>query len=553
MNLLLLVGVAVCLCFLQEVVTDSMSCPVGYFTPNNAINSCSECWLGADMIYCNDKEAYIEVPFFLTAENGSYPLTIGPVIFGLYRGEGLNSRNLLYRQLPSQISELNSFFCSDSHRQGYLCSQCMEGCGIATYTYYGLPCACPCSDYGLPLYLFLEFGFSTLFFVLVFATKFSVNSSKWFGIVFFFQNVALTINLNPRIYTFFAKNRRYLPVLLHSVCGIWNMDFFRLAIPEFCVSQTMSTHSAITTGYISAFWPLVLILFISLAIKLHRHNFKIVLYLWQLINRISSGAVQRRFADTNLIHTFATFFLLSYLKTILVTCMLLGVVSSYHLTSENGSFTKLHLQSMDPNIRYFDVIFAVPAFTIFILIGVFLPLVLILYPTRCGSWLFACRRWKMRKLRLVMMTFIEAIHGMYKDGTNGTRDYRAIPGIILLLRVCVVFLFTFRGNTAVQNTTKLIPLISGALTMIMGLFYGLAKPYKMEKHNLFEVLLYCLTAIDCFFIFIEFSLWSNEKSMIHAVVVITFIPLIVAVIAVFKQLFTTVFWNVRAKISFRRI
>ena len=96
----------------------------------------------------------------------------------------------------------------------------------------------------------------------------------------------------------------------------------------------------------------------------------------------------------------------------------------------------------------------------------------------------------MRKLRLVMMTFLEAIHGMYKDGTNGTRDYRAIPGIILLLRVCVVFIFTFRGNTAVQNTTKLSPLVLGAFTMIMGLFYGLAKPYKMEKHNLFEVFLY---------------------------------------------------------------
>ena len=74
------------------------------------------------------------------------------------------------------MSPLNwmAFFCNHSNRHGFFCSHCKSGCGIATYTYYGLPCACNCHSYGIALYILLEVAFSTLFFGIVFASKMSI-------------------------------------------------------------------------------------------------------------------------------------------------------------------------------------------------------------------------------------------------------------------------------------------------------------------------------------------------------------------------------------------
>ena len=79
-----------------------------------------------------------------------------------------------------------------------------------------------------------------------------------------------------------------------------------------------------------------------------------------------------------------------------------------------------------PNISFMShehLLFTVPALIIVVLIGMLLPLVLILYPARCGTWLGA--RLQFGRLHNAVKTFIEAMNGSYKDGLAGTRDYHA--------------------------------------------------------------------------------------------------------------------------------
>ena len=61
---------------------------------------------------------------------------------------------------------------------------------------------------------------------------------------------------------------------------------------------------------------------------------------------------------------------------------------------------------------------------------VFIPsLLLCVYPTRnyrCLSQFLSARK------RLAITAFVEALHNCFKDGLNGTRDYRALAGILLL-------------------------------------------------------------------------------------------------------------------------
>ena len=298
-------------------------------------------------------------------ESGGYQLTVGRCYFGLNRSRGLWDGRV-FRQLPANVSEVNEFPCNSTNRKGYFCADCKKDYGIAVYRYYGLPCA-PCHDYGIALYLLLEVGFSTLFFVFIFAARINVNSGKWISFVFYCH--ALAGELVDRMLFTIAFHRSYSATLfLFTAYGIGNMDFFRRVIPPFCVSQKLSTLGTVTCGYISAVWPLILILLVSLAMELNKRDFRIAVYPWKFINSVSGGAVKQWFAQTNPVHNFTTFFVLSHSNTI--SFSLLKITYPKELSPGN-----LRPLSIDPHIHYFSprhLPYVVPAITIIVTLGVLL-------------------------------------------------------------------------------------------------------------------------------------------------------------------------------------
>jgi len=69
----------------------------------------------------------------------------------------------------------------------------------------------------------------------------------------------------------------------------------------------------------------------------------------------------------------------------------------------------------------------------------FPTVLLILYPTRIFRKCITCcgfRRWH------ALHTFMEAFQGQYKDGTNGTRDFRIGSALYLILRIAVLLSYT---------------------------------------------------------------------------------------------------------------
>ena len=513
---------------------DGRECPPWHFTPANATTLCSECILPkmADL-YCSDTGGIIDISFVMTERN--YSLFIGQVLFELDRTKWLLQRSDIFTKLPPNISELEDFFCTGGKRQGFLCGQCKPGCGIAIYTYYGLPCECPCYSYGIPLYILLEIGFSTLFFVILVMINFSANSSKWITLILYFELVAHVVSTDPYTYTVLAKSGHWVPITLQSLYGIWNMDFLRLVIPRFCVSQGVSILGAISTGYISAFWPLVLVVLTSIGMHLHKRNFRIVVYPWKFVNWTLCGLVQQKFNKINLIHTFATFFLLSHLKIVYVSISLLATMRISNIYPDPTIFHASTDYSLDPYITFLSrdhLLYAVPAILVFVLIGMFLPLVLILYPTRCGTWLGG--RLQSGRLRNAVRTFVEAMNGSYKDGSAGTRDYRVVPGLMLLSRGAIAACCTFRGDRFFQQSSVFVcvALVFMALTA----FFGLFKPYKTTRHNLYDVLLCSLSAVECIFFFTTLSFSTSERHVEYCTAVLIFIPLTVVVIGLFKSL-----------------
>ena len=208
----------------------------------------------------------------------------------------------------------------------------------------------------------------------IFAARINANSGKWIGFVFYCH--ALAGELVDRMLFTITFQRNYSAALfLFTAYGIWNMDFFRQVIPPFCVSQKLSTLGAVTCGYISAVWPLIRILLVSLAMELNKRDFKIAVYPRKFIDRVSYGAVKHWFAQTNPVRIFATLFILSYSKILFVSFSLLKITYPQQLNCGNN----LSPLSVDPHIHYFSpghLPYVVPAITIIVTLGVLLPLFL---------------------------------------------------------------------------------------------------------------------------------------------------------------------------------
>ena len=82
----------------------------------------------------------------------------------------------------------------------------------------------------------------------------------------------------------------------------------------------------------------------------------------------------------------------------------------------------------------------------------FLPsLLLFLYPTRLYRWI---SQFISARKQLAITTFVEALNHCFKDGLNGTRDYRAFAGFLIVgiptfCLVMSVIAMTFSGESLV--------------------------------------------------------------------------------------------------------
>ena len=110
-----------------------------------------------------------------------------------------------------------------------------------------------------------------------------------------------------------------LTQVMFTLYGFWNMDFFRLVVPHFSVSEQLSTLGVVSLGYISAVYPLLLTLVLYSLIKLHHRGCRPVVAIWRPLHRHFIRF--RRFCQTStsLVDVFATFLLLSYSKMLFVS------------------------------------------------------------------------------------------------------------------------------------------------------------------------------------------------------------------------------------------
>jgi len=221
------------------------------------------------------------------------------------------------------------------------------------------------------------------------------------------------------------------------LCSIWSLDFFRSVIPPFCVSSSIKTVHALALEYLVAFYPICLILITYLCMKLHYNNFRPIVWLWKSFHRHCVN-FRRWDTKTSMVNVFTTFLLLSFSKILFLSFTLLYTTYVHY----NSHIKTKRILYYDPTVEFHTQEYAIFGSIAGCVLAIFVILptiLLILYPLRVFTKLLSScgfQRWN------ALHMFVESFQGQYKDGTNGTRDFRMASASFLLLRILILSTYT---------------------------------------------------------------------------------------------------------------
>ena len=415
------------------------SCPTGFYYNNNTSKcDCDEFLFDPHFIKCNqpDKRAYIRngVCFMSASNNNTYSAGYCPLTLGNWK----NITNRLWSELPSDSDMLNATMCGPYNREGYLCGKCIDGYGLPVYS-HDLKCV-NCSKFStgvsIVMYIIIQFVPITLFFVCAVVFHLNITSGPLLGYFIFCQAYYISdfsdiqINVFDFISIHGSDSIKVLFKISQTLSELWSLLFFKSLIPPFCISEKLSSVHIQLLTVVPAIYVVVLVITILVLMDLHARNCKVIHFLSVFLKHLNITVC----GSNAIIYAFATFTFLSSTILALNICIL-TIYHPLYIRSINPNITNTNTRVLyiDPYVVVFShehilylMIAVVPC--IFL---VFIPaLLLCVYPTRIYrrlSQLISTRK------QLAITAFAEALHNCFKDGLNGTRDYRALAGLVILV------------------------------------------------------------------------------------------------------------------------
>ena len=475
-------------------------CPT-WFVPSSNSTQC-KCGQTSGKLKCDQtsQQVWLYVTSCMTYDNATKNTLVGDCPFG-----DLQSSQSYYVLLPKDPSKLNEFMCGKMNRVGQMCHKCKPGFGPAVLSYEGKCLKCS-NTYGWLLYLLRACIPTTiLFFVTIVFQLRVITSASMNAFVFYAQCIYYGAVTYPQIVVGTTGISYPLSRACLAFVGFWNLDFFPFIIPPFCISDRLSNLHVLTMDYFVALFPLFLTILTYIIIQIHARDCRVLVYLWKPFSVCFAPLVRRYQWNPaeSLVHVFVTFLVLSYCKFLYVSSSLLRWSA---LSNSTGAV-------VGPRVLYYDasVVFFSRDHLPFVFLAIFvvltfniLPLlVVVLYPTRVfQKWLSCLRiRWH------AVHAFADAFNGCYKDGTNGTWDYRYFAGFYLLLRI--IYLFDDIMKMVLPNLNN----VCIAVTIMLFVF---SRPYKKNIFNILDSFFFL------FVLFLRMGIDYNTVTTVFGIVLLLY-------------------------------
>jgi hypothetical protein len=490
--------------FLLELKTISAidkdkSCPVWYIY-NDALNHCMchnlKSWVICDHL---SQKVYLARGLCMTFDNETGSTDVGKCPYTLFAREHKALLQNGYVELPTNVSDLNDFMCGIWNREGYLCSKCKTGYGLAIPNVFMNCMQCNFSSrQGWVFYMMLQLVPVLVLFLLILVFRVSIAKPPMNALVTFYQ-LSLAI-IFTHSYLFQSPYVECNPALerahyasLVSI-GIWTMSLTGLirgvGITDFCVDSNISIQQAFSLTQIKSIFPIFLIAFSWTCIKLYARNFKLAIWLWKPFRRCFALYTKVWNTKLTMVDVFSTFLLLSYSRYIIELYFLYSFQRTYSASSGRSNTTYL---LYNPEVAYFDSTNHLPyAFIlIFTLLVVAIPPMLILafYQTKRFQKIMTSIH--LHKT-LSVNIFVDSFQSCYKNGLDGSYDLRFTASLYMILRM--LFLITYVGcsDTALASCESMLSFV---WVFLLLLFYALVRPYKDQRMNILDSLLLAMLAL----------------------------------------------------------
>ena len=436
------------------VKPSALSCSGVWSTPAEENGSMAMgCRCGSDLsglVLCDRafQAVHLYLCYCLTVyAKDSKATVVGPCLHKCH-GEHSHPYDLWhYNSIPANasITELSNYMCSmrishsskmqSLNRDGQLCGKCKEGFAPPAYS-YDLHCVnCSFNDTSWKkqwaTYFAVAYLPLTVFFIVIVMFRINTTSPSLNAFILISQLAASPIIV--KAFTGYMNPWRvgdiYTVKTVISLYGFWNLDFFRVLLPPFCLHPNMSTLQVLALDYGIAVYPLFLIVVTYALVELHDHNFKIVVLLWKPFHRCFVSFKRQWNIRASLIDAFVSFLQLSYVKFLIVSFYFLFPT---HLYKVDGNPVKESYLLFDATIEYFSkdhLPYAILAIVVLSVVNILPMLLLCFYPCSCFQKFLNCSRLSHQALH----TFMDAFQGCYKNGTDGTRDCRWFSGVYFVV------------------------------------------------------------------------------------------------------------------------
>ena len=472
------------------VTIQDNQCPLLFYY-NNVSNQC-EClsssfnFLDDTLVKCVNNKGLLRYNYCMTYKKETNTLSAATSFCTYFELNGHNISESGFISLPENISELNDYMCGPMNRMGILCSECIDGYGPSV-TSPNFRCSdCSNAWYGIPLYLLLELVPVTVLYLIMLIFQVNITSAPMISFIFYSNVILLSLNFN-----FFTQDRvesQALGTMAALSYGIWSLDFFRYAIPPFCISPHLKIIHVLYLQSVSTVFSYVLIAFTWLCIKFYSRDYKVVTVPWQLLNRVIFKHTNVKWnSGRTVIDAFATFFLISFSKLSLVLLIPLYPQGVNNLNLTDLSLTVALHSYTDASVNFVTkehLPFAVISIAIFIFL--LLPPVLLLafYPfQKFRSVLFKCLP---KRSKGPLNIFVEKFYSCYRDGLDGGRDMRSFAALYFFVLLIGYIMFSIKEATFFHLTV---------VASVCSLFIANIRPYKKRYMSVIDSIIFATLAL----------------------------------------------------------
>ena len=409
-------------------VDGNNSCPLWHYHHQGKCK-CGDSLNGA--IFCSDDKVFLRVDYAMNVWQNTTVAALSRYAYCNFSSIPSNLR--VYSTIPNDTppEELNGIMCNESNRMGFMCGKCLPNYGPSVHSFKCHKCHLSLPS-AIALYLIIKLLPTIILFILIMMFRINILKGPMLGYFLFCQQQTIAGRLNGTFFgLWFYQLNRYVRLLEHipfKISSIFILDFIGIGIfPHICISDKLDDSDVLFINYVlSVLFPLCLVVITYILIELHAQHFKVVVFCWKPFHGCFDKFGRNWSASDSFILAFASLIFLSFASLTYDAhdfLVLMKVHAVNHVLMNNVPLVYPSLHPYTPKFILYFIIVCV----LLLFVGVVPSLLLLLYPIP----MFRERLQKCCSQRFILglNTFIETFQSPFKDGCNGTRDYRIVPGV----------------------------------------------------------------------------------------------------------------------------